>query len=106
MDSEVEKIFATNAIGPIGVADALVSHVAQGGVIAFMSSDMGSIGTNDDGRVELYRASKAALNSLIRSFSARHAGDDVTVLAMHPGVVRTSMGGRTTPRPACVVWLM
>jgi NAD(P)-dependent dehydrogenase (short-subunit alcohol dehydrogenase family) len=96
-DSEVEKIFATNAIGPIRVSDALVSHVAQGGMIAFMSSDMGSISTNDDGRVELYRASKAALNSLIRSFSARHAGDDVTVLAMHPGVVRTSMGGPTAP---------
>jgi NAD(P)-dependent dehydrogenase (short-subunit alcohol dehydrogenase family) len=96
-DSDVAKIFATNAIGPIRVADALSSNVAQGGMIAFMSSDMGSIGTNDDGRVELYRASKAALNSLIRSFSARHAKDDVTVLAMHPGVVRTSMGGPTAP---------
>jgi NAD(P)-dependent dehydrogenase (short-subunit alcohol dehydrogenase family) len=94
-DSDVDKIFATNAIGPIRVADALVSHVVQGGMIAFMSSDMGSIGTNDDGRAELYRASKAALNSLIRSFSARHAG--VTVLAIHPGVVRTSMGGPTAP---------
>jgi NAD(P)-dependent dehydrogenase (short-subunit alcohol dehydrogenase family) len=96
-DSDVEKIFATNAIGPIRVADALASHVVQGGMVAFMSSDMGSIGTNDDGRVELYRASKAALNSLIRSFSARHAGDGVTVLAIHPGVVRTSMGGPTAP---------
>ena len=96
-ESEVAKIFATNAIGPIRVADALASHVVQGGMIVFMSSDMGSIGTNDDGRAELYRASKAALNSLIRSFSARHAGDDVTVLAMHPGVVRTSMGGPTAP---------
>jgi NAD(P)-dependent dehydrogenase (short-subunit alcohol dehydrogenase family) len=96
-DSDVEKIFAINAIGPIRVADALASHVVRGGMIAFMSSDMGSIGTNEDGRVELYRASKAALNSLIRSFSARHAGDDVTVLAMHPGVVRTSMGGPTAP---------
>jgi NAD(P)-dependent dehydrogenase (short-subunit alcohol dehydrogenase family) len=96
-DSDIEIIFATNAIGPIRVADALASHVVQGGMIAFMSSDMGSIGTNYDGRAELYRASKAALNSLIRSFSARHAGDDVTVLAMHPGVVRTSMGGPTAP---------
>jgi NAD(P)-dependent dehydrogenase (short-subunit alcohol dehydrogenase family) len=96
-DSDVAEIFATNAIGPIRVADALASHVVQGGMIAFMSSDMGSIGANDDGRVELYRASKAALNSLIRSFSARHAGDDITVLAIHPGVVRTSMGRPTAP---------
>lgn len=96
-DSDVEKIFATNAIGPIRVADALACRVAPGGMIAFMSSDMGSIGNNDDGRIELYRASKAALNSLIRSFWARHAKEDVTVLAIHPGVVRTSMGGSTAP---------
>ena len=96
-DSDINGIFLTNAISPIRVADALAGHVSPGGTIAFMSSILGSIGTNDDGRAELYRASKAALNSLIRSFRARHAGDDVTVLALHPGVVRTSMGGPTAP---------
>jgi NAD(P)-dependent dehydrogenase (short-subunit alcohol dehydrogenase family) len=96
-DSDIEKIFATNAIGPIRVADALACRVAPGGMIAFMSSDMGSIGNNDDGRAELYRASKAALNSLVRSFWARHAKNNVTVLSIHPGVVRTSMGGPTAP---------
>ena len=65
--------------------------------VAFMSSILGSIGTNDDGRAELYRASKAALNSLIRSFRARHTRRDCTVLALHPGVVRTGMGGPTAP---------
>ena len=47
----------------------------------------------------LHRVRKAqgVLNSLIRSFSTRHAGNDVTVLAMHPGVVRISMGGPTVP---------
>ena len=54
----------TNAISPIRVADKLLDRVAAGGMIAFMSSVLGSIGTNDDGRAELYRASKAALNSL------------------------------------------
>jgi len=96
-DSEIQNIFLTNAISPIRVADVLARHVVPGGMIAFMSSILGSIGTNDDGRAELYRASKAALNSLIRSFRVRHAGDDVTVLALHPGVVRTSMGGPTAP---------
>jgi NAD(P)-dependent dehydrogenase (short-subunit alcohol dehydrogenase family) len=66
-------------------------------MVAFISSILGSIGTNDDGRAELYRASKAALNSLIRSFRARHASVDVTVLALHPGVVRTGMGGTSAP---------
>jgi NAD(P)-dependent dehydrogenase (short-subunit alcohol dehydrogenase family) len=96
-DADIAAIFLTNAISPIRVADALLSNVAAGGTIAFMSSILGSVGANDDGRAELYRASKAALNSLIRSFRARHADADITVLALHPGVVRTSMGGPDAP---------
>ena len=96
-DSDIVSIFLTNAISPIRVADALLGSVAPCGMVAFMSSILGSIGTNDDGRAELYRASKAALNSLVRSFRARHAQADITVLALHPGVVRTSMGGPSAP---------
>ena len=96
-DDDIQAVFMTNAISPVRVADALAHHVAPGGMVAFMSSILGSIGTNDDGRAELYRASKAALNSLIRSFRARHAAGDFTVLALHPGVVRTSMGGPSAP---------
>lgn len=96
-DSDIASIFLTNAISPVRVADALLDRVPSGGMVAFMSSILGSIGTNDDGRAELYRASKAALNSLIRSFRARHAVANLTVLALHPGVVRTSMGGPAAP---------
>jgi len=96
-DADIVNLFLTNAIAPIRAADRLAHLVPAGGMIAFMSSILGSIGTNDDGRAELYRASKAALNSLIRSFCARHAADGHTVLALHPGVVRTSMGGPSAP---------
>ena len=96
-DDDVTSMFFTNAISPIRVADALVDIVAPGGMVAFMSSRLGSIATNDDGVLELYRASKAALNSLIRSFRARNAQRDLTVLALHPGVVRTAMGGPDAP---------
>jgi NAD(P)-dependent dehydrogenase (short-subunit alcohol dehydrogenase family) len=96
-DSDIASIFLTNAISPVRVADALLDRVPSGGMVAFMSSILGSIGTNDDGRAELYRASKAALNSLIRSYRARHAEVNLTVLALHPGVVRTSMGGPGAP---------
>lgn len=96
-DADIASIFLTNAISPIRVADALLALVSPGGMVAFMSSVLGSIGTNDDGRAELYRASKAALNSLVRSFRARHAQAGLTVLALHPGVVRTSMGGPSAP---------
>jgi NAD(P)-dependent dehydrogenase (short-subunit alcohol dehydrogenase family) len=96
-DEELVGIFMTNAVSPIRVADALIGCVAPNGTVAFMSSILGSIATNEDGRAELYRASKAALNSLIRSFCARHRDVAFTCLAVHPGVVRTSMGGPTAP---------
>jgi NAD(P)-dependent dehydrogenase (short-subunit alcohol dehydrogenase family) len=96
-NADIQNIFLVNAISPIRVADALLGCVVPGGMVAFMSSILGSIGDNGDGRAELYRASKAALNSLIRSFRARHGAADVTVLALHPGVVRTSMGGPGAP---------
>lgn len=97
-DADIARIFMTNAIGPVRAADTLAPLAAEGGMVAFMSSILGSIATNDDGRAELYRASKAALNSLVRSFRARHAArSDLTVLALHPGVVRTSMGGPAAP---------
>ncbi len=96
-ESDLNAMFLTNAISPIRVADQLIGNVHPGGMVVFMSSVLGSVGTNDDGRAELYRASKAALNSLIRSFCARHPQLDATVLAMHPGVVRTAMGGPDAP---------
>ncbi|MGE0765210.1 MAG: SDR family NAD(P)-dependent oxidoreductase [Hyphomicrobiaceae bacterium] len=97
-DTDIADIFMTNAISPVRVADRLIGCAAKGATIAFMSSVLGSVSTNDDGRAELYRASKAALNSLLLSFRARHRDrDDVTVLAVHPGVVRTSMGGPGAP---------
>jgi NAD(P)-dependent dehydrogenase (short-subunit alcohol dehydrogenase family) len=96
-DADIVAIFMTNAVSPIRAADQLLGLVRPGGMAAFMSSILGSIATNDDGRAELYRASKAALNSLIRSFRARHKERDLTVLALHPGVVRTSMGGPSAP---------
>jgi NAD(P)-dependent dehydrogenase (short-subunit alcohol dehydrogenase family) len=66
-------------------------------MIVFMSSVIGSIGNNGDGRAEHYRAGKAALNSLVPSFCARRPDLDATVLAMHSGVVRTAMGGPDAP---------
>lgn len=97
-DEDFVNIFMTNAISPVRVADRLIGTTAKGATIAFMSSVLGSVSTNDDGRAELYRASKAALNSLILSFRARHNDRaDLTVLAVHPGVVRTSMGGPGAP---------
>ena len=86
-------VMMTNAFAPLIIADALFERVAPNGLIGFMSSITGSVSLNTGGRWEAYRASKAALNSLIRSFAARRADAKRTILAIHPGYVRTDMGG-------------
>ncbi|HME83762.1 MAG TPA: hypothetical protein VKG91_04220 [Roseiarcus sp.] len=63
------------------------------GAIAIMSSGQGSVSNNETGGHEVYRASKAALNTLMRCFAARHLGDPRTLLLLAPGWVRTGMGG-------------
>jgi NAD(P)-dependent dehydrogenase (short-subunit alcohol dehydrogenase family) len=66
--------------------------------VAFLSSRTGSISLNDTGDMELYRASKAALNSLSRSFAVKDALPvGVGVLLLHPGWVQTDMGGDDAP---------
>jgi len=62
-------------------------------VIGFMTSQLGSVANNTGGGMELYRASKAALNSFTRSFSARHRDKGLSILSLHPGWVKTDMGG-------------
>lgn len=94
---EVGALFLTNALAPVAAARILLDRIAPGGVLAFMTSIMGSVAGNDRGDMELYRASKAALNSLTRSLVAKLApeklGGPLTVLSLHPGWVRTDMGG-------------
>ena len=59
----------TNAVAPIRVARRLAGQVREGtGVLAFMSSILGSVTIPDGGEICLYKASKAALNSMINSF--------------------------------------
>ncbi|GJE60544.1 SDR family oxidoreductase [Methylobacterium trifolii] len=87
------QVYLTNAVSPIRFADAFHGTLAPGGSIAFMSSILGSVGLNEAGGWENYRASKAALNTLARSFQIRHGASGLSVLLLHPGWVRTDMGG-------------
>jgi NAD(P)-dependent dehydrogenase (short-subunit alcohol dehydrogenase family) len=93
---EIGALFYTNAVAPIRLARALADLVRPGdGVIAFMSSRLGSIALTS-GQHELYSASKAALNMLTRALAAELQGR-FTVLSLHPGWVRTDMGGENAP---------
>jgi NAD(P)-dependent dehydrogenase (short-subunit alcohol dehydrogenase family) len=90
---EIGALMFTNAIAPIRLARTLASHIRSGsGVLAFTSSVMGSVSLNTGGH-ELYRASKAAVNSLTRGLYEELGGRNLTVLSLHPGWVRTDMGG-------------
>ena len=87
----VAHVYLANAYHPARFAEAVADRVRPGGSVAFMSSFLGSIASNDDAGWETYRASKAAQNMMARSFSVRHPG--LAVLSVSPGWVRTDMGG-------------
>ncbi|HEX8374015.1 MAG TPA: SDR family NAD(P)-dependent oxidoreductase [Geminicoccaceae bacterium] len=87
------EVYRTNAVSPIRFAEAFAGSLAPGGLVVFMTSILGSVALNTDGGWETYRASKAALNTYARSFELRHRGEGFGVVLMHPGWVRTEMGG-------------
>jgi NAD(P)-dependent dehydrogenase (short-subunit alcohol dehydrogenase family) len=90
---EFVRVMVTNSLSPMRVIEALQDLVQPTGTIGVMSSGQGSLTNNTNGKFEVYRGSKAALNMFMRSFAARHANDTRTLLLMAPGWVRTDMGG-------------
>ncbi|MFC0041340.1 SDR family NAD(P)-dependent oxidoreductase [Actinomadura rayongensis] len=87
------QVMTTNALSPMRTVEILRDLVRPDGTIAVMSSGQGSIANNERGGFEIYRASKSALNQLMRSYAARHRDDPRTLLLAAPGWVRTELGG-------------
>lgn len=94
---EYARVLLTNALGPLRVIEACQDLVSGDGLIGVMSSGQGSITNNTDGRHEVYRSSKAALNQLVRSYAARHADGQRAIVLMAPGWIRTRLGGPKAP---------
>ncbi len=97
---EAARLFITNAHSPVYVAETIFDRLKPRGTLAIMSSRMGSLAlapTYAAGEWETYRASKAALNMLARCFYQRHHDEGRTLLIMHPGWVKTDMGGEDAP---------
>lgn len=92
-DEEFAHLMLTNALAPIRVIARLGALVPADGVVAAMSSGLGSVANNKTSGNEAYRASKAALNTLLRSVAVRDAASGRTYLAVDPGWVKTDMGG-------------
>jgi NAD(P)-dependent dehydrogenase (short-subunit alcohol dehydrogenase family) len=91
------RVMVTNALSPLRVIEALQDLVPADGLIGVMSSGQGSIGNNERGGAEVYRASKSALNQLMRSYAARHAAEPRALVLMAPGWIRTALGGPAAP---------
>ncbi len=87
------EVMAVNALGPLLAARALGGSVRDGGTIAALSSTLGSIGANSGGGLYTYRMSKAALNAGLKSLSIELKPRAIAVAALHPGWVKTDMGG-------------
>ncbi|EGA65770.1 SDR family oxidoreductase [Vibrio brasiliensis] len=92
---EWRKVFEINTIAPLKLVEALYPNLQQGRLkkIACLSSKVGSMTENTSGGGYIYRSSKAALNSVVKSLSNDLSGQGYTVLALHPGWVQTEMGG-------------
>ena len=91
---DVTTMFVTNVVAPMQIVKALEGRVKDGGVIALMSSGLGSVAAEFHMGLIMYPASKAALNKLTRDFTATLDKErNLTVLSMSPGWVKTDMGG-------------
>jgi NAD(P)-dependent dehydrogenase (short-subunit alcohol dehydrogenase family) len=90
--AEFDLVMHTNVLGPMRVLQALTDCLAQGAKLALLSSRMGSIGLRSSPNGWLYRASKAAANSVLKDVSIAYGGL-ATCVAFHPGWVKTDMGG-------------
>ena len=91
-EAGIGHLFLTNAVAPVRAALTLLDMMQPDGMIAFMSSRMGSVSLTAADNKAMYRASKAALNSLTRAMMPRF-GLERPVLSFHPGWVATDMGG-------------
>lgn len=89
------KTFNINVLAPLKLVEALVDNIKLGKdkKIAILSSKMGSMGDNGSGGSYIYRSSKAAINAVVKSLSIDLAPHKIKLVALHPGWVKTDMGG-------------
>lgn len=88
--------FEINAMTPLLLTQALLPALEKGKLrtVINISSTLGSIGRNQEGGMYAYRASKAALNAITKSLSIDLKRKGFVVVSIHPGWVRTDMGGK------------
>lgn len=94
---DFEQSFLINSIAPFEIVESLLHHLQKSPQpkTIQITSQMGSISDNTSGGYYSYRASKAALNMIVKSLSVDHPW--LTSIVIHPGWVKTKMGGEQAP---------
>jgi len=87
--------FKVNTIAPYQIVENFLNQIKNSGLkkVVSITSKMGSIDDNNSGGSYIYRSSKTALNSMMRSLTHDLKNQGITTLTLHPGWVRTDMGG-------------
>jgi len=97
---QFDRVMAVNAAAPLFLTQALLGPLraaGREGRVVIVSSDSGRFTVSKNGVAFPYRMSKAALNMLALNLAAALAPDGILVNAMHPGWMRTDMGGPNAP---------
>ena len=91
---DFDSVMHTNVLAAMRLLPIVAPLVASTrGKLGVLSSRMASIGGRNGANGSLYRASKAALNSVLRDTAITHGPQGATCIAFHPGWVQTDMGG-------------
>ena len=93
------EVLKVNLIAPLIITQSLIKNVKKSSVkkINFLSSQLGSIEENTSGGMYIYRSSKTGLNQVVKSLSVDLKTMGITVVSLHPGWVKTGMGGPNAP---------
>jgi NAD(P)-dependent dehydrogenase (short-subunit alcohol dehydrogenase family) len=93
------EAFQVNCIAPLKIAEAFVEHVArsQCRIIATMGTRMGSLADNSSGSHYIYRTTKAGGHMVAKSLSLDLREKGIISVILHPGWVRTGIGGSSAP---------
>lgn len=94
-EDDIQSVFNVNTLGPLRVLQGLIPLLreASNAKVVMISSSAASIAGQGGGRGVPYCVSKAGLNMLTKLLSFHCADDGVSIVAVHPGWVRTKMGG-------------